>query len=650
MIHSVIYKTAGVILTVLLLIVGGCGEDKKSDQLSISPQNHTMNVGDSLQFSVSKGGTDVTSSVSWVMSNTGIISMSSTGLAVALREGTTKITATYNNESVWTNITVQSQGGGAATLQSITIGPDTASIAVSGTQQFTATGHYSDSSTQNLTSVATWASDNNGVATISSTGLAAGVSAGTSYITASYSGKTSNSATLTVTTSGGGGGGGGGSGSNTISTNINAASVVSLGTTTNTSIAASALGGYIDFPTTDGKGYGIYVTADSASLSLDAGYNNGGNWVSIGVGSVNPSSTSDYLLGFKAGAADYMAKISNSANSAVTFAFTVREADMGGSPFGTPLSVSPGTPAWIGAAWLAGDFSFVAGGSTATLQLDSLTAGVDVAVYEADKTTVVLPKTTDGTEMQLTKTVNLAGLTHGNTYVVRVSSLVGGTSGASIGRLTITSSGGAYDLSSLSGAWLLDTTADRSAGYDFIITDGSGSITSSSLYSASTPTYSVQSNGAFTIYTPSSDGTTLIISGTLASSTTGTLSGVGPNSTISKISDRALCQGAWTGALLVSSSPVHDLAFEIKADGTLDTAQTRTITPSGGGAAGTISSGAMVGQGNLCVGYFTTSAAEPYNKFRINGTLTTGATTTLSGNFDNDSGSAWPVGTVSLTK
>ena len=210
----------------------------------------------------------------------------------------------------------------------------------------------------------------------------------------------------------------------------------------------------------------------------------------------------------------------------------------------------------------------------------------------------------------------------------------------------------AYGLASLSGAWLVDTTADRNAGYDFFMTDGSGYITASSFYT--TPganTYSVQNNGSFTLtVTPIAGPPASDITGTLTSSTTGTLSGVGPNSTIYKVSDLTLCQGAWTGALSVSSSPVHDLAFTIKADGTLDTAATRTITPSGGGAAGTLVSGVMVGQGNLCVGYFTTTMAEPFNAFRINGTLITEQTTTLTGNFDNDSGIAWPVGTVSLTR
>lgn len=85
-----------------------------------------------------------------------------------------------------------------ATLQSIAVTPTNPSIMVSGTQQFTATGTYSDSSTQNLTNSVTWNSGTTTVATISGTGLSTGVTAGTSTITATL-GSVSGSTTLTVT-------------------------------------------------------------------------------------------------------------------------------------------------------------------------------------------------------------------------------------------------------------------------------------------------------------------------------------------------------------------------------------------------------------------------------------------------------------------
>ena len=57
-----------------------------------------------------------------------------------------------------------------AVLVGITVTPTTASIAAGDTQQFTATGHYSDGSTANLTASVTWSSTLTSVATVSSTG------------------------------------------------------------------------------------------------------------------------------------------------------------------------------------------------------------------------------------------------------------------------------------------------------------------------------------------------------------------------------------------------------------------------------------------------------------------------------------------------
>ncbi len=92
-------------------------------------------------------------------------------------------------------------------VDSIAVTPTSQSVAVGQTVQFTATGTYGHgsnhpSTTQNITDTATWTSSVPGVATISSTGVATGISAGTTTITASmngYTGVISATATLTVT-------------------------------------------------------------------------------------------------------------------------------------------------------------------------------------------------------------------------------------------------------------------------------------------------------------------------------------------------------------------------------------------------------------------------------------------------------------------
>ena len=90
----------------------------------------------------------------------------------------------------------------AATLVSISVTPAMPSIAKSTTQQFVATGTYSDATTQTLTDAVTWASATTATATISnaagSKGLAAAIAEGTSTISATL-GAVNGSTTLTVT-------------------------------------------------------------------------------------------------------------------------------------------------------------------------------------------------------------------------------------------------------------------------------------------------------------------------------------------------------------------------------------------------------------------------------------------------------------------
>lgn len=83
------------------------------------------------------------------------------------------------------------------TLTSISVTPSNPSIQAGTTQQFTATGTYSDSSTANITTQVTWSSATTATATISGGGLATAVAAGTSSITATL-GTVTGSTTLTV--------------------------------------------------------------------------------------------------------------------------------------------------------------------------------------------------------------------------------------------------------------------------------------------------------------------------------------------------------------------------------------------------------------------------------------------------------------------
>ena len=64
--------------------------------------------------------------------------------------------------------------------------PATSTINIGQTLQFEAGGTYSDGSTKDLSSQVTWSSSNQTVATISSSGLALGLSQGSSTISATF--------------------------------------------------------------------------------------------------------------------------------------------------------------------------------------------------------------------------------------------------------------------------------------------------------------------------------------------------------------------------------------------------------------------------------------------------------------------------------
>lgn len=86
---------------------------------------------------------------------------------------------------------------GSAVLLSIAVTPDVTMIGTTATQQMTATGTYSDTSTADITASVSWGSATGTVATINGSGLATAAGPGTSVITAT-SGAISGNTTLCV--------------------------------------------------------------------------------------------------------------------------------------------------------------------------------------------------------------------------------------------------------------------------------------------------------------------------------------------------------------------------------------------------------------------------------------------------------------------
>src|SRR5207248_9490608 len=165
--------------------------------IAVTPANPSIPKGTTRQFiatgTYSDASTlDITSSVTWVSSNPAVATITVAGLATGAAQGTSQISATSGGVTGNTTLTV-----GPAVLVSIAVTPANPSIAKGTTQQFTATGTYSDGSIQNLTNSVSWASSTTSVATVTSGGLATGIAQSTSEISASSGGVT-GSTTLAV--------------------------------------------------------------------------------------------------------------------------------------------------------------------------------------------------------------------------------------------------------------------------------------------------------------------------------------------------------------------------------------------------------------------------------------------------------------------
>ena len=117
---------------------------------------------------------------------------------VATGTHTALVTITSTNGLAASMESIPLSGTGISLL-SIAVTPATPSIGKGTTQQFTATGTYSDTSTADITNQVKWSSAISAVATINASGLATGVATGTSNITASLGAISSPSDLLTVT-------------------------------------------------------------------------------------------------------------------------------------------------------------------------------------------------------------------------------------------------------------------------------------------------------------------------------------------------------------------------------------------------------------------------------------------------------------------
>lgn len=176
---------------------------RELSSLAVSPSTLEIEVDSTQQFTAT--GTfaddttdDISSLVTWTSSDTDALSISSAGLATALAAGTGTVTATYDILS--SNAATFSSGTTSLVLSAITITPNNPMMSLnSETLQFTAEATYEDASSADITSSVTWHSSDSSVGTLDSSGLFTALTSGSTDITASLNGITSNASNLFIT-------------------------------------------------------------------------------------------------------------------------------------------------------------------------------------------------------------------------------------------------------------------------------------------------------------------------------------------------------------------------------------------------------------------------------------------------------------------
>jgi uncharacterized protein YjdB len=160
--------------------------------ISVTPDNPIMPAGSYKLFTATGTYSDGTSNeirnqVTWSSSNAAVAKVSHSGMVTAVAAGLATITATQGSISGETILTVT-----PLTLSSISVTNPNQSMPAGVTQQFRATGIYSEGTISDITTQVTWSSSNPSVATVNSSGLVTAVETGTATITATFGGISGN--------------------------------------------------------------------------------------------------------------------------------------------------------------------------------------------------------------------------------------------------------------------------------------------------------------------------------------------------------------------------------------------------------------------------------------------------------------------------
>lgn len=154
------------------------------ESIAILPMAQTLALGRTHQLAAiavlsDNTSADISTTAIWSSSAPAVASVDATGFVTSLSVGTTVISATdpvtglSSNDSNFSSVITVIP----AALESIAVTPASRAMVVGSTQQFTATGSYSDGTTANISSSVTWAASTNAL-TVNNAGLATAVAVG----------------------------------------------------------------------------------------------------------------------------------------------------------------------------------------------------------------------------------------------------------------------------------------------------------------------------------------------------------------------------------------------------------------------------------------------------------------------------------------
>jgi hypothetical protein len=170
----------------------------------VSPSGVSLPIGETQAFTARAdladgSSTDVTALVAWESSSLDVATVDASGVATAIADGFTSITAVHPS-GVRGSVSVRVT---EAAIVSIDLSPASATIGLGASRQLTAEALYTDGSRRDVTSVLTWETSDANVATVGraggAQGLVEGVGPGSATISGVHASGIGGSAAITVT-------------------------------------------------------------------------------------------------------------------------------------------------------------------------------------------------------------------------------------------------------------------------------------------------------------------------------------------------------------------------------------------------------------------------------------------------------------------